>query len=109
VIILDTLLVGGLKFVLARIANAVDAELADDTVWREELLAAQMRLELGEITEEEFAELERELLARIREVRERQQGPSPAPGAVRVTGIEATVVYDHDRDQGPRGRGAPAR
>ena len=49
VIILDTLLVGGLRFVLGKIAAAVDAELTDDTVWREELLAAQMRLELGEI------------------------------------------------------------
>ncbi len=49
-IILDTLLVGGIKFVLGKIAAAVEAEMADDTVWREELLAAQMRLELGEIT-----------------------------------------------------------
>ena len=54
-IILDTLLVGGIKFVLGKIAAAVEAEMADDTVWREELLAAQMRLELGEITEEQFA------------------------------------------------------
>jgi hypothetical protein len=109
VIILDTLLVGGLKFVLAKLAAAVDAELADDTVWREELLAAQMRLELGEITEQEFAELERDLLARIREVRERNQGPPPVPGAVRVRGIEATVVGDHDREESPRGRGARTR
>ena len=50
-IILDTLLIGGLRFVLDKIAAAVDAELDDDTVLREELLAAQMRLELGEITE----------------------------------------------------------
>ena len=77
-IILDTLLVGGLRFVLGKIASAVDAELSDDTVWREELLAAQMRLELGEITERQFAKIERELLARIREIRERQQGRAGA-------------------------------
>jgi hypothetical protein len=103
VIILDTLLVGGIKFVLGKIAAAVEAEMADDTVWREELLAAQMRLELGEITERQFAKIERELLARIREIRERQQGRPEPPGTFRVTGVEASVVgddaFDEDRRQ----------
>lgn len=93
-IILDTLLVGGLTFVLRRIADAVDAELDDDASLREELLAAQMRLELGEITEAEFAEAERVLLARLREVLERRRAEAAAAGPVRVTGIEATVVGD---------------
>jgi Gas vesicle protein G len=94
VIILDTLLVGGLKFVLGKIVDAVDAELNDDSVLREELLAAQMRLELDEIDEAEFAVVERELLARIREIRERQRGEEPAPGELKVTGIEATFGGD---------------
>ena len=107
-IILDTLLVGGLKFVLGKIAAAVEAELDDDTVWREELLAAQMRLELGEITEREFARIERELLRRIRKIRERRQGRAEPPGTFRVTGVEASVVGDDEFDEG-RDRGAPAR
>jgi hypothetical protein len=94
VIILDTLLVGGLKFVLGKIVDAVDAELNDDSVLREELLAAQMRLELEEIDEAEFAVVERDLLARIREIRERQRGEEPAPGELKVTGIEATFGGD---------------
>ena len=98
-IILDTLLVGGLKFVLGKIASAVEAEMSDDTVWREELLAAQMRLELGEITERQFATIERDLLARIREIRERQQGPREPPGTFRVTGVEASVVGDEAFDE----------
>ena len=109
-IILDTLLVGGIKFVLGKIAAAVEAEMADDTVWREELLAAQMRLELGEITEEQFAEIERELLARIREIRERQQGRAEPPGTFRVTGVEASVAGRRRLRRGPRaGRLAPVR
>jgi hypothetical protein len=99
VIILDTLLIGGLKFVLGRIAATVEAEMADDTVWREELLAAQMRLELGEINERQFAKVERELLARIREIRERQQGRAEPPGTFRVTGVEASVVGDDAFDE----------
>jgi hypothetical protein len=89
VIILDTLLVGGIKFVLRKIADAVEAQLNDDTVLREELLAAQMRLELGELSEKEFAAVEADLLARLREIRERQMGPTPEPGEMRITGIEA--------------------
>jgi hypothetical protein len=89
VIILDTLLIGGIKFVLNKIVDAVDSQLNDDSVVREELLAAQMRLELGEISEKEFTTLEADLLARLREIRERQRGPTPAPGEMRFTGIEA--------------------
>ena len=107
-IILDTLLVGGLKFVLGKIAAAVEAEMADDTVWREELLAAQMRLELGEISEREFVKIEREALARIREIREQQQDRAEPPGTFRVTGVEASVVGDETFDEG-RDRGVPLR
>lgn len=100
-IILDTLIVGGLAFVLRRIADAVDAELNDDAAVREELLAAQMRRELGEITEEEFVALERVLLARLREILERRRADAAASGPVRIAGIEATVV---DEAAGPDAR-----
>jgi hypothetical protein len=91
VIVLDRMLVGGIKFVLGKVAAAVDAELNDDSRLREELLAAQMRLELGEIGEDEFRALETDLLARMREIRERQLGEAPRPGEMKVTGVEATI------------------
>jgi Gas vesicle protein G len=89
VIILDTLLIGGIKFVLNKIAQAVDAEMDDEQRLREELLAAQMQLEVGELGPEEFAELEAALLARLRELRARsaEQGSGP----MKVTGVEATT------------------
>jgi hypothetical protein len=95
VIILDTLLLGGIKFVLGKIVDAVDAELNDDTHLREELLAAQMRLELGEITEQEFATVERQLLDAIREIRGRRERADEGEGEVRITGIEASA-WDED-------------
>ena len=99
-IILDTLLVGGIKFVLGKLIAAVDAELNDDSAFREELLAAQMKLELGEITEEEFAETEATLLAAIKEVRERRTGAQEDPGELKITGIEASMwTEDDDREQ----------
>ncbi len=97
-IILDTLLIGGITFVFRKLAEAVDAQLNDDTVLREELLAAQMRLELGEIDDAQFTEIERELLQRIREIRERTQGPALEPGKYTVSGIEATFGGDERDD-----------
>ena len=105
-IILDTLLVGGIKFVLRKIVDAVETQLNDDSVLHEELLAAQMRLELGEITDEEFAVVEADLLARLREIRERQRGVTPEPGEMRITGIEATTFADEPADDED---GAPGR
>jgi len=95
--LLDSLLVGGLRFVLDKVAAAVDTELNDDTALREQLLASQMRLELGEMTQQEFDVLETDLLARLREIRERRQGGDAAalsPKDYTITGIEATFEGD---------------
>ena len=103
-IILDTLLLGGIKFVLGKIAAAVDAELSDDTALKEELLEAQMRLEMGELSEEEFTRIEREILDAIRLVRERMRGAEDETGELRITGIEATTWSDESEDEaGPAG------
>ncbi len=100
-LIVDRMLVGGIKFVLGKIAAAVEAELNDDSKLREELLAAQMRLELGEITEEEFADLEADLLARIRAIKQRQRGQAEAPaGPLSFTGVEGVeATFSGDRHQ----------
>ena len=100
--ILDSLLIGGIRFVLDKVAAAVDTELNDDTALREQLLAAQMRVELGEMSEQEFSVFEADILARLREIRERRQGNEAAalsPEDYRITGIEATFEGGHDRPE----------
>jgi hypothetical protein len=112
VIILDTLFIGGLRFVLEKLAAAVEAERDDDTALREELLASQMRLEVGEIDEAEFARVEAELLRRIADIRQRRQGEAPEPGALRVTGAEVTFTGDEEETRAgdaARPRGAKPR
>lgn len=99
--LIDSLLIGGLRFVLDKVAAAVDQELNDEERLREELLAAQMRVELGEMTDEEFAELERDVLARMREIREQRDGQGAmgivgTDAEVRVTGVEATFGGDEE-------------
>jgi gas vesicle protein GvpG len=88
VFILDTLLIGSLRFVLDKVAAAVDAEMQDDTSLREQLLEAQMRLELGEISDEEFGDIERDLLARIREIKGPQPGGISMSPRDKITGVD---------------------
>ena len=96
--ILDTVLIGGLRFVFDKIAAAVDTELNDDTHLREQLLAGQMRLDLGEISEQEYADLEADLHQRLREIKERQQGTAAfSPGEYKITGIDATFEGDEHK------------
>jgi hypothetical protein len=91
--IIDSLLIGGLRFVLDKVAAAVDQERSDDTAIRDELLAAQMRLELGELSQPEFDALEESLLARLREMRNERQGGEAAP-RYKVTGVDASFEGD---------------
>ncbi|HVT61718.1 MAG TPA: gas vesicle protein GvpG [Thermoanaerobaculia bacterium] len=78
-IVIDSLLFGAVRFVLDKVAVAADRELNDEGKLREELLAAQLRLELGEIGEDEFAALEGELLGRLRELRLRREQEAGEP------------------------------
>jgi len=96
-LIIDSLIVSGVRFVLDKVAAAVETELNDDSVLRERLLDAQMRVELGEMSQEEFDAFEADVLARIREIKERQRGGESAvisPKDMKVTGIEATFEGD---------------
>ena len=68
-----TLPVSGVRWVLRQVQTAAEAELTDDTSLREELLELQMRLELGEIGEDEYTELEAEIFVLLREVRAYRQ------------------------------------
>ena len=96
-LIIDSLIVSGVRFVLDKIAAAVDTELNDDTALRERLLDSQMQLELGEISQDQFDEIEADIVARIRDIKERQRGGESAvisPKDMKVTGIEATFEGD---------------
>jgi hypothetical protein len=91
---LDSLLINGLGFVLDKLRAVAEAELKDDTVLRERLLDAQMRLELGELTAEEFEAIERDVFDRLRELR----GAQPSAISMKTKGakvsVEASVADD---------------
>ena len=96
-LIVDTLIIAGVRFVLDKVAAAVETEMNDDTVLRERLLAAQMQVELGEMTQAAFDDLEADIVVRIRAIKERQRGggSSLISGQdMKVTGIEASFEGD---------------
>jgi Gas vesicle protein G len=98
-LILDTILIGGIKFVLDKVASAVDTEMNDEGSLKEKLLGAQMSLELGEMSEEDFVELERDILARLREIRDARRGETS--GAVSLGGgFEVDVSFRGDDENG---------
>jgi hypothetical protein len=74
VFVLDSLFVGGLRFVLEKIADVANREMNDPERWRGLLLEAQLAYENGEITEEQLAVREREILARLRELHPESSG-----------------------------------
>jgi hypothetical protein len=64
----------------------VREELTDDTPIKEDLMALQMQLEMGEIDDAEYVKREAEIMQRLREVREWREklGMSTSGGPVRV-------------------------
>jgi hypothetical protein len=93
--LLDSLLVGSLRFVLDKIVSAAEAEAEDDSSLRERLLEAQMQLELGEISDAEFADIERDVLTRIREIKGSRPGALTMTTDDRITGV-AVESFDTD-------------
>jgi gas vesicle protein GvpG len=99
-----------LGWVLRTVASVAEAEMDDDASLREQLLEAAMRRETGELSDEEFAEIEADLLRRIGEVRERRGESGPlALGSepIDMSGdaqvqVEASVTGDfHERADAP--------
>src|SRR5579872_5106600 len=110
--VLDKLLSRGLRFVLGTVATAVDAERNEDGgALRKRLLDAQMQLELGEIDEQAYDAIERDVLAKLR--KRDQDGESPRGPLSDVHGAEV-VIEGVGRDVSnaahePRERARPRR
>jgi hypothetical protein len=76
----------GTRWTLDKVDRVVRDELTDDTPVKEDLMALQLQLEMGEIDDAEYTRRETELMQRLREVREWREklGMSTTGGPVRV-------------------------
>ena len=75
-----------IEFSLGKVEDTVREQLTDDQSVKEDLLALQMQLELGEIDDDEYVAREAALMHRLREVREWREefGMGTSGGPVRV-------------------------
>jgi Gas vesicle protein G len=76
----------GTKWTLDKVDRVVREQLTDDTPIKEDLMALQTQLEMGEIDDAEYVRREAELMQRFREVREWREklGMPTSGGPVRV-------------------------
>jgi hypothetical protein len=78
--------VWGTRWTLDKVDRVVRDELTDDTPIKEELMALQLKLEMGDIDDAEYVRREAEIMQRLRDVREWREklGMSTSGGPVRV-------------------------
>jgi len=88
--------VAGVRYCIEKVVEFAEHELTDDEPVREQLLELQIELEEGRVTEEEYAEREAVLLARLREVRElrKQMAREQAEASAPAEGEPRTVVIE---------------
>jgi hypothetical protein len=86
----------GIKYCLDKVVEYAEQQLTDDEPVREQLLELQLELEEGRVTEEEYAEREAVLLARLREIRDyrKQQQREAAEATLPAEGKERHVVIE---------------
>jgi Gas vesicle protein G len=65
--------VAGFRWVMKTIQKMADEELMNDQPWKERLIELQMRLEVGEISEEDYVREEAEVFQALRDIRARKE------------------------------------
>ena len=92
----------GWNFIMRTLRRVAEEQWTDDTPLKQELLELQVRLDSGEITEDEYVEGERRILQALREVQNRKRELAGLPpeegtglsGAVKEgSGVEVNLSY----------------
>ena len=88
----------GFQFILRTLAKVAEEQYTDDAPLKERLLELQVRLDSGEINEEEYAAEETEILRLLREIQHRKMEMAGVPADQMERGplsaSEATFTID---------------
>ncbi|HKR62249.1 MAG TPA: gas vesicle protein GvpG [Thermoanaerobaculia bacterium] len=80
--------IAGFRWVMNTIQKMADEELMNDQPWKERLIELQMRLELGEISEEDYTREEAIVFQALRDIRARREA------------IAKQMAAERDEDEG---------
>jgi len=72
--------VAGFVWIMRQIQTMADEELLNDQPWKERLIELQMMLEVGDITEAQYAEEEKKVFTALREIRSRREAMARQAG-----------------------------
>lgn len=75
--------VKGFEWIMKQIQTMANEELLNDQPWKERLIELQMMLELGEISETDYAEQEAQVFQALREIRARREEMAREAAAAR--------------------------
>lgn len=99
--------ISGFKFILNTLAKVAEEQYTDDAPIKERLLHLQVRLDEGEITEDEYVEQEAIILQQLRDIENRKREMAglepedrrPLSGKV-AEGSGASVQIEHHNTYG---------
>lgn len=85
--------IAGVKWIMRTVQKMADEELMNDQPWKERLIELQMRLELGELTEEEYTAEEAVVFQALRDIRARKEELARQVRAERGDDEEGIGIY----------------
>src|ERR1051325_6227675 len=95
--------VAGFQWILRTVQQMANEELMNDQPWKERLIELQMMLELGDITEEQYAAEEAQVFQALRDIRARREQiareAAEAGGYDDQPGIGIFTGYGEDDDK----------
>jgi hypothetical protein len=100
-LLIDDLLfapITGFQFIMRTLAKVAEEQYTDDAPLKERLLELQVRLDSGEVTEEEYAAEETQILRDLRDIQKRKMEMAGVPADQMERGplsaSEATFTID---------------
>ena len=85
--------VAGFRWIMKTIQQMADEELLNDQPWKERLIELQMMLEVGDITEEQYAVEEQQVFQALRDIRARKEEIARQYAADRGEESEGIGIY----------------
>ena len=99
----------GMGFIFRTLARVAEEQYTDDAPVKQRLLELQIKLESGEVTEEQYVKLEAEILRELREIQNRklelagvnpEEAAGPLTGSI-AEGSSASVTFEAQEEEEP--------